>query len=449
MTTITLVILGVLLAAASVLFILYYGGDAFGNGRIEAEAGRLVGEGAQMEAALELYYRQEGHYPTSGDPVQELISAGYLDYQPIGTRTMEVDRWAIDYDGGMIRAKLGPTDHEESLNICLKARQQLDLPEANTATGVYRCDGSDSPDGRLGGREPCCIGEVATGGGPVDTGPQAPVRFTQPDICGAQPAASAAMSVRGTWLACYIRQVEAAADAWIDEGSGSFPSTKSLYDAGYLHSLPPSWPELSYVGITTNWRRLHDAPDGSTVVVAEFDGSAGIGSKGDLAKAVSAADSGLPWSSYYIYHVYTGAIYHTSEGAPDTDIPAWTGPIPAGDASVTEKADYIAYWFRKNREAIEKMKADGIPGSSITDIAQVYASQYETAPRIAWTQSEDTRINTGWQRDWDATPNLYWVSYYRNADSTSLCDAIANRLYGQAVCGSYGTYRHVAYKSHR
>ena len=168
MTTIILVILGVLLAAAAVLFVIYYGGDAFGNGHIEAEAGRLVGEGAQMEAALELYYRQEGHYPTSDDPVAELIAAGYLDYQPLGTRTTEADRWAINYDAGMILARLGTTDHEESTSICLKARQQLDLPAANTSTGIYRCDGSDSPGGRLAGREPCCIGEVGVGGGPAE-----------------------------------------------------------------------------------------------------------------------------------------------------------------------------------------------------------------------------------------------------------------------------------------
>lgn len=170
MTTIILVILGVLLAAAAVLFVIYYGGDAFGNGHIEAEAGRLVGEGAQMEAALELFYRQEGHYPTSDDPIAELIAAGYLDFQPLGTRTTEADRWAINYDAGMIMARLGTTGSEESANICLKARQQLDLPAANTATGIYRCDGTDSPGGKLGGREPCCIGEVGIGGGPVAGG---------------------------------------------------------------------------------------------------------------------------------------------------------------------------------------------------------------------------------------------------------------------------------------
>jgi len=169
MTTIILVILGVLLAAAAVLFVVYYGGDAFGNGHIEAEAGRLVGEGAQMEAALELYYRQEGHYPRGDNPVAELISAGYLDMNPMGTRTTDPDKWSINYDAGMILARLGTTDHEETTSICLKARQQLDLPKANTATGIYRCDGTDSPGGRLSGREPCCIGEVAVGGGPRET----------------------------------------------------------------------------------------------------------------------------------------------------------------------------------------------------------------------------------------------------------------------------------------
>lgn len=170
MTTILLVILGVLLAAAAVLFVVYYGGDAFGNGKIEAEAGRLVSEGAQMEAALELFYRQEGHYPTSEDPVAELMAAGYLSHEPLGTRTATVDRWRIDYDAGMIRALLGPSDSEESSSICLKARQQLELPVANTATGIYRCDGTDSPGGRLSGREPCCIGEVGVGGGPAGSG---------------------------------------------------------------------------------------------------------------------------------------------------------------------------------------------------------------------------------------------------------------------------------------
>ena len=174
MTTILLVIMGVLLAAAAVLFIVYYGGDAFGNGRVEAEAGRLVGEGAQMEAALELFYRQEGHYPTSDDPVAELIAAGYLTHAPLGTRTQEKDRWAVDYAAGMIRAKLGDTASEDSLAICTKAREQLDLPSTGTSTGIYRCDGTDSPGGRLGGREPCCIGEVGVGGGAASSQPSGP-----------------------------------------------------------------------------------------------------------------------------------------------------------------------------------------------------------------------------------------------------------------------------------
>ena len=448
MTTILLVILGVLLAAASVLFVIYYGGDAFGGGKIEAEAGRLVSEGAQMEAALELFYRQEGHYPTSDDPVAELMTAGYLSHEPLGTRTSMPDRWKIDYDAGMIRAQLGLTDEEETMDICLKARQQLELPDTGTELGVYKCDGSDSPGGLLPGREPCCIGEIALGSG-GGTDPSGPVRFTQPDVCGAMPASGASNSVRGPWLACYIRQVEAAADAWIDEGLGSFPSVNTLYEAGYLHTPRPNWPEISYIGPTRNQYRLHGAPAGSTVVVAEYNTGAGVASRRALTEAVAAADPGLPTSNYYVYHNYTGPIYNTSEGEPDGDIPPWLGPIPSGNASLSDKANYIAYWFRKNREAIEKWKADGKAGSSITSINALYATEYETAAPIQFTQDESLYINTSWARDWDNYPNLVWTSYHRNGDADSLCDAIEYRLYGQARCSSYGTYYHVAYKSHR
>ncbi|MDY6947271.1 MAG: hypothetical protein SXG53_16290 [Pseudomonadota bacterium] len=447
MTTILLVILGVLLAAAAVLFVVYYGGDAFGNGHIEAEAGRLVGEGAQVEAALELYYRQKGHYPRGDDPVAELIAAGYLDDHPLGTRTTEADRWAIDYDIGMIRAKLGTTDHEETMAICLKARQQLDLPDADTPTGVYRCDGSDSPGGKLAGREPCCVGEAAIGGGPVQPG--GPIRFKQPDICGTQPAATASYADRGKWLACYVRQVEAAANAWIDEGRGSHPSATVLKTAGYIHSAPPSWPEISYLGVTNSWQRMHGAPAGSTRVVVDFDGSTGIGAKEALAKAVTAADGGLPWSSYYVYHVYTPVIYNTSEGPPKVDVPEWEGPVPTGSSTIAEKADYVAYWFRKNREAIEKWKADGMAGANITSIWALYATEYETAPEMPRYRDEGAAITTAWNRNWNGTPNLVWTTYYQNAGGQTLCHEIANRLYGEATCGSWGTYYHVAYKHHR
>lgn len=166
MTTIILVILGVLIAAAAVLFMLYYGGDGYTNAYVEAEAARLVGEGQQISSALELHYRQEGFFPRGTDPIEELIGSKYLTHRPLGKRDAEeADKWAINYDAGMVRLKLGKTDDDQSMKVCLKARQQLDLPEANTASGAYRCDGSDSPGGKLSGREPCCVGEVAAGGG--------------------------------------------------------------------------------------------------------------------------------------------------------------------------------------------------------------------------------------------------------------------------------------------
>ena len=165
MTTIILIAIGLLLAGAAALFVIYYGGDSLDKMSDEAQAGRLVGEGAQVEAALELYYRQEGEYPRGENPVQQLIDADYLTHDPLGTYTQAKDLWHIDYDAAMIRALLGTTDNSKSLNICKTARRQLNLPDAPTKTTIYRCDVSDSPGGKISGREPCCIGDLSNGSG--------------------------------------------------------------------------------------------------------------------------------------------------------------------------------------------------------------------------------------------------------------------------------------------
>lgn len=154
MTTIILVVIGVLLAALAALMVVFYGGDVFGRYKNEAEAGRLVSEGAQVEAAIDLYHRTTESYPGGSDPVQTLIDSDYLTHKPKGAKA---GQWVIDYDEGFIRSSIGPSDDESSLDICRTARVQLKLPEAPTDSGVYKCDGSDAPGGRLSSREPCCI----------------------------------------------------------------------------------------------------------------------------------------------------------------------------------------------------------------------------------------------------------------------------------------------------
>jgi len=151
-SNIFLVIMGVLIAGAAAIMTIYYGNDAFSKYKEEAEAGRLVSEGAQIEAAVELYYRNKGQYP-EGDPLEELKATNYLTHSPRGAEYI-TGEWIVDYDEGHIRATVGPSSDEDAMDICRTARRQLKMPEWET---VYQCDGSDSPNGKLSSREPCCI----------------------------------------------------------------------------------------------------------------------------------------------------------------------------------------------------------------------------------------------------------------------------------------------------
>lgn len=154
MTTTILVTIGILVAAAAALMTVFYGGEAFYNSRVNAEASRLVVEGAQLERAVGAFVAQEGRRPGDGvTPAlmqQELVSKRYLREVPAGAR----QPWVIDYDNKMIHSDLGAVENEEARKVCLAARRQLDLPNPDR---MYRCDGSDYPGGVLPSRESCCI----------------------------------------------------------------------------------------------------------------------------------------------------------------------------------------------------------------------------------------------------------------------------------------------------
>ena len=153
MSNIFLVIMGVLIAGAAAIMTIDYGNDAFSKYKEEAEAGRLVSEGAQIEAAVELYYRNKGQFPDEGNPMQELMDTSYLTHAPRGAEYI-TGEWIVDYDEGHIRATVGPSSDEDAMDICRTARRQLKMPSPED---VLQCDGSDSPGGKLSSREPCCI----------------------------------------------------------------------------------------------------------------------------------------------------------------------------------------------------------------------------------------------------------------------------------------------------
>ena len=188
MTTIILVSIGVLIAAAAALFIVFYGGDAFSVGEKKAEAARLVSEGQQISNATTLFYHQVGRLPgqdendksklNSSLALKELLDNDYIDKRPVGAKLTNKAEWAMEYGtDGMIYSKLGtmvdqsdPAISSEAksastaaLDVCREARRQLEYKDvdANGDLKVYKCDGSDypraHPAGTLPDREPCCV----------------------------------------------------------------------------------------------------------------------------------------------------------------------------------------------------------------------------------------------------------------------------------------------------
>ena len=65
MTTIILTIIGILLAAAAALMVIFYGGDAFNNGSVGAQANTLQNAGTNVISAVLLYKNDYGSNPAS------------------------------------------------------------------------------------------------------------------------------------------------------------------------------------------------------------------------------------------------------------------------------------------------------------------------------------------------------------------------------------------------
>lgn len=162
MTTVFMIAIGVLIAAASAFVLISYGGESMLAADSRAEAARLISESAQMQHAFELYYHQVGKYPAAGEDadavLDELLAKEYLASAPIGNPRLSAGAgaWTVDYEAGMIRAEVGDAEDDYALEVCRQARGQLNLARPDH---VYQCDGSDYPGGQLSSLEPCCVGQ--------------------------------------------------------------------------------------------------------------------------------------------------------------------------------------------------------------------------------------------------------------------------------------------------
>jgi len=83
MFSLIITIISVALVAALALATLYYGGDAFNQGRAKANAARVANQGQQLVAAADLFRANRGRYP---DSIAELVSTDYLKSVPMAKR---------------------------------------------------------------------------------------------------------------------------------------------------------------------------------------------------------------------------------------------------------------------------------------------------------------------------------------------------------------------------
>lgn len=151
MTTIILTIIGILIAAAGALAVLYYGGFSYEDTQNKAVATTMIGHANMIDAAMTTYQAEYGRNVVvehQDQALEKLVERGYLGSIPKSPLSNNVSsQWKFDAERGIVRSALGAADDERALAVCQAARERLDM------TGdPLSCD-----DPALLRRDPCCI----------------------------------------------------------------------------------------------------------------------------------------------------------------------------------------------------------------------------------------------------------------------------------------------------
>lgn len=141
MTGIVLVLVGILLAAAAALFVVFYGGDAYNAGNARAAAATIVNMGDNVQHAADLYRMQEG---VEAPDMAALVAQKYLTQPPdpgLLGRPLATWRTMRPVGGGAVDAYVVDGIDEK---VCREINRQAGgadpLPE-NTTMGSGCVDG--------------------------------------------------------------------------------------------------------------------------------------------------------------------------------------------------------------------------------------------------------------------------------------------------------------------
>lgn len=137
MTTIILVSLGILLAAVSALMVVFYGGDAFEAGSMNARASELMNAGMNVLAANDLQRAETG---VIGSSIPDLVATKHLDVRPQLAGATSVDAWRLAATGTGDDATLYvATGLDADLCRNMLKRQGSDLVPHPYVTGRMGC----------------------------------------------------------------------------------------------------------------------------------------------------------------------------------------------------------------------------------------------------------------------------------------------------------------------
>lgn len=122
MTTVILTTIGIILAAATVLMVTFYGGDLFSSGTTGASANGYINAGANVVAAIDRFRMEEHSDPAS---IDVLVQAGY--FKPDGV------------PGAMSLTRGTPgrfTIADVPADICAKINETMQRSAGESASGM-------------------------------------------------------------------------------------------------------------------------------------------------------------------------------------------------------------------------------------------------------------------------------------------------------------------------
>ena len=135
MFSLIIAIISIALVSALALASIYYGGEAFNTGKIEAEASKIINQGQQLQGAI-AFSNVNGETVTT---LNDLVDLGYISTLP----TVDGHFWTDPVIGGDTEgySTIGVTT-ETTQALCDKINEKAGItaPTTGSYEGIFGCD---------------------------------------------------------------------------------------------------------------------------------------------------------------------------------------------------------------------------------------------------------------------------------------------------------------------